>query len=158
MRLESSQQIINTAEANTIEAMAPDTTEAMAPDTTDAMAPDTTDAMAPDIAEVMATDKGFCALDEGTFSEESFYYLLMGHGSRRERVLFAMCQLVQICFMFIIVLPAFGSDLAQGYLDKVSMDDDQERLALFPAKSCHILSYNILVTQFRKCVLSPVSK
>ena len=30
------------------------------------------------------------------------------------------------------MLPAFGSDLAQGYLDKVSMDDDQERLALFP--------------------------
>ena len=108
----------DTAEANTTEAMAPDTTDAMAPDTTDAMAPDTTDAMAPDTAEVMATDKGFCALDEGTFSEESFYYLLMGHGSRRERVLFAMCQLVQICFMFIIVLPAFfGSDLAQGYLD-----------------------------------------
>lgn len=73
-----------------------------------------------------------CLLDEGTFSDESFYYILMGHGSRRERVLFAMCQLAQICFLFIIVLPAFGSDLAQGYLDKVSMDDDQERIALFP--------------------------
>ena len=73
-----------------------------------------------------------CMLDEGTFSEDSFYYLLMGHGSRRERVLFAMCQLVQILFLFIIVVPAFGSDLSKGYLDKVSMDDDQEWLALFP--------------------------
>lgn len=73
-----------------------------------------------------------CVLDEGTFSEDSFYYLLMGHGSRRERVLFAMCQLVQILFLFIIVVPAFATDLSKGYLDIVSMDDDQERLALFP--------------------------
>ena len=73
-----------------------------------------------------------CVLDEGTFSEDSFYYLLMGHGSRRERVLFAMCQLVQILFLFIIVVPAFATDLSKGYLDKVSMDDDQEQLALFP--------------------------